>query len=68
MDTQKERIRLLADRLCYLEHGVDGLRRRHGMWRSDKTYRDKYDRIAEERASELLPQRELPKFGQLRMF
>ena len=39
-----KRIRLLADRLCFLREGEPGLRRRHGLWRADKKYRDEYDR------------------------
>ena len=43
----KERLRLLADRLCYLERGTDGLRWRHGMLRADRNHRDKWDMLAE---------------------
>jgi hypothetical protein len=39
--------RLLADRLCYLAEGTDGLRKRHGMQRAyeedNKFWWDKYD-------------------------
>lgn len=42
-----EKVRLLADRLCWLEKGQDGLRWRNGMWRSDRSYRDRYDLRAE---------------------
>ena len=39
--------RLLADRLCYLAEGMDGLRRRDGLInRYGKTYQDDYDRRA----------------------
>jgi hypothetical protein len=63
----KNRIRLLADRLCYLAEGQPGLTRRHGMQRAEKTYRDKYDRQAEELAPTLLkpdtPPAEIKKIG-----
>jgi hypothetical protein len=40
---KNKRIRLVADRLCYVAEGQDGLRRRNGMWRADRNYWDKYD-------------------------
>jgi hypothetical protein len=53
------RIRLLADRLCYLNHGTPGLIYRHGMQNADKAYRDDFDRYAEQHAAELLPERKV---------
>ena len=50
---EPERIRLLADRLCWLEHGDPGVRWRTGLWRADKSYWDKYDRMAAELAPEV---------------
>lgn len=41
-------VKLLADRLCYLENGMDGLHVRYGMSRADKNYYDKYDSQARE--------------------
>jgi hypothetical protein len=43
----RELVRLVADRMCYLERGTDGLRWRHGMYRADRHYRDHYDLMAE---------------------
>ena len=50
----KKRITLLADRLCYLDRGNDGLRWRTGMIRAGIGYRDKYDVQAESLADSLL--------------
>ena len=49
----KNKYRLIADRLCYLAEGMDGLRYRHGMQRAYKAsglkWWDKYDTEAEKR-------------------
>ena len=49
-----ERIRLLADRLCWLAQGSAGLVVRHGMWHSDRRYRDEWDVLAADMAPGLL--------------
>lgn len=42
--TEYNRMRLLADRMCYLVEGDDGLRYRAGMIRAfGKDWRDEYD-------------------------
>lgn len=64
-DITPERVRLLADRLCWLSQGQDGLRVRHGMRRSGVPYRDQFDVLAEAKAAEWLPVRQLPTLPQL---
>jgi hypothetical protein len=59
---EPERIRLLADRLCWLTEGQDGMRRRHGMQRAIKGYRDRYDAEAERLAPEVLKPKVYPVF------
>ncbi len=45
--TNAARLRLIADRLCYLSEGMDGLRTRHGLLRAyGNAYRDRYDVLA----------------------
>jgi hypothetical protein len=45
---EKEVARLLADRLCWLELGQEGMRYRHNMQRAlGKKYQDTYDKQAE---------------------
>lgn len=54
MNTDKKRITLLADRLCYLDKGIDGLRWRTGMRQAGIGYRDRYDVKAESLADTVL--------------
>lgn len=51
-----KRVRLIADRLCWLQEGDAGLRRRHGLYRAyirDGGYRDRYDLEAGNLAPEI---------------
>jgi len=43
----REKIRLGADRMCYLSEGMEGLRTRHEMQRAKQGYYDDYDTDAE---------------------
>lgn len=54
---EPDRVRLLADRLCYLKEGIEGLRRRHGLFRSGLGFRDQYDHEATRLAPTLLKPR-----------
>jgi hypothetical protein len=49
------RIRLLADRLAYVNGGLPALIWRHGMLNADRAYRDAFDEYAKTHAAELLP-------------
>lgn len=63
---EPERVRLLADRLCWLKEGQDGLRRRHGLWnafrQSRLTYTDEYDLEAGRLAPTLMKPLAIPVF------
>ncbi len=59
-DITPARLKLLADRLCFISQGQEGLTFRHGHQKSIPGWRDQFDSWAEAAAPEMLPVKELP--------